>query len=134
MKNSLEWVIILTDKYQQSRDFYKDTLGLEAVREVKEEEFTQFKLGNLYFAIYGRSHMEKLVGKERLTNPGTTIFTFTESDDIDKQYKELKSKGVEFIIPPTTQPWGQRTAYFTDPDGYIWEIQQWVKKSCVILQ
>lgn len=127
LKNCLEWLIILTDTYSLSRTFYKDTLGFEVIREVVNEEFTQFKLGSLFFAIYGRNQMEKLLGKEKLTKPGTTIFTFTESENIDNQYEELKTKGVEFIIPPTTQSWGQRTAYFSDPDGYIWEIQQWIK-------
>lgn len=124
---SLEWLIVLTDKYQESRAFYKDILGFEIVRETPEEEFTQFKLGNQFFAIYGRSQMEKLVGKQYLANPGSTIFTFSETDNIDNQFEELKAKGVNFIVPPATQPWGQRTAYFTDPDGYIWEIQQWIK-------
>jgi len=26
-----------------------------------------------------------------------------------------------------TQAWGQRTAYFGDPDGHLWEIQEWIK-------
>ncbi len=37
-------------------------------------------------------------------------------------------KKMRLIKPPMTQPWGQRTAYSTDPDGHIWELQQWVKK------
>ncbi|OGK16313.1 hypothetical protein A2774_05215 [Candidatus Roizmanbacteria bacterium RIFCSPHIGHO2_01_FULL_39_12c] len=127
--NKIEWIIIVTEKYQESRKFYRDILDFKIVRESVNEEFTQFKLGNLYFATYGRKQVEKLVGKKYLSNVGSTIFTFAETDNIDKQYDELKTKGVRFIIPPTTQPWGQRTAYFLDPDGYIWEIQQWVKKT-----
>ena len=127
--NKIEWIIIVTEKYQESRKFYRDILDFKIVRESVNEEFTQFKLGNLYFATYGRKQVEKLVGKKYVSNVGSTIFTFAETDNIDKQYDELKTKGVRFIIPPTTQPWGQRTAYFLDPDGYIWEIQQWVKKT-----
>lgn len=124
---NIEWIIILTDKYLESRKFYRQILGFELIRETSVEEFTQFKVGDLFFAIYGRSKMEKLVGKKYLSKPGSTIFTFKQTGNIDKQYKEMIMKGVNFIIPPTTQPWGQRTAYFTDPDGYIWEIQQWIK-------
>ena len=28
------------------------------------------------------------------------------------------------LKPPTTQPWGLRTAYFADPEGNLWEINQ----------
>jgi catechol 2,3-dioxygenase-like lactoylglutathione lyase family enzyme len=32
-----------------------------------------------------------------------------DADDIYKTYEELKSRGVEFKGPPTTQPWGTAT-------------------------
>lgn len=127
MNNKIGWLIVMTDKYSESRKFYRDILEFKIVRETSNEEFTQFKLDDMFFAIYGRSQLEKLIGKKYLSNPGSTIFTFQETNNIDKQYKELQAKGVTFIIPPATQSWGQRTAYFTDPDGYIWEIQQWIK-------
>jgi len=47
-------------------------------------------------------------------------------DNTDEAYEALKAKGVQFIKPPTTQPWGQRTAYFKDPDGNLWEISHFV--------
>jgi Glyoxalase/Bleomycin resistance protein/Dioxygenase superfamily len=28
-------------------------------------------------------------------------------DDVDKEYEELKSRGVHFVKPPVTHPWGQ---------------------------
>ena len=38
-------------------------------------------------------------------------------EDIDATYEELKSKGVEFEMTPTKQPWGGTLALFNDPDG-----------------
>ena len=37
-------------------------------------------------------------------------------DDLDKTYKELSSKGVEFTVKPTKEEWGTY-AMFKDPDG-----------------
>lgn len=128
MEQKVEWIILLTDKYQDSYAFYKDTLGFHVEREVAEEEFCQFSLENCFIAIYGRKFVEQLIGKEYLGKSGGAIYTFSESKDIDKQYQDLKGKGVIFIKEPMTQPWGQRTAYFSDPDGHIWEIQQWMNK------
>ncbi|MDH2901601.1 MAG: VOC family protein [archaeon] len=49
-------------------------------------------------------------------------------DDVDKEYKELRRKGANFVKPPTTQTGGWRTAHFEDPDGNLWEISQRPKK------
>jgi predicted enzyme related to lactoylglutathione lyase len=37
-------------------------------------------------------------------------------DDVEYTYKQLSARGVEFVEPPTRQPWGT-FAKFTDPDG-----------------
>jgi len=128
MAHHIEWIILVTDHFKASYTFYKDTLGFTVVRETQKEEFCQFSLEHGFLAIYGRTAMEKLVGKEHIKTAGGAIYTFAESEDIDRQYEDLKRKGVVFLTQPTTQPWGQRTAYFADPDGHIWEIQQWIKK------
>jgi len=47
---------------------------------------------------------------------------------VDREYEELGQKGVHFVKPPTTQPWGQRIAYFEDPEGNLWEISHFPKK------
>ncbi len=63
------------------------------MRELVEEEFAQFKLRDLFLTIYGRSQTAKLLGEKRLTMPGTNIFTFSQTEDIDTQYEELKANG-----------------------------------------
>ncbi|HVO97994.1 MAG TPA: VOC family protein [Bryobacteraceae bacterium] len=56
------------------------------------------------------------------TPPGheTRIGTFTGisflSADVQKTYEEYTSRGVEFVKPPTTEPWGT-SAIFRDVDG-----------------
>jgi predicted enzyme related to lactoylglutathione lyase len=39
-----------------------------------------------------------------------------ECDDVQKTYEELSAKGVEFVMPPKTEPWGT-AAIFKDLDG-----------------
>ncbi len=128
MHHGISWVLLVTDNYQESLAFYRDVLGFKVEREVAEEEFCQFSLSNCYLAMYGRGELKKLLDEKYLGKPGGAIYSFPDSDDIDADVELLKSKGVHFIKDPSTQPWGQRTAYFTDPDGHIWEVQQWLKK------
>jgi len=124
---SIEWIILITEYYDAMKIFYRDTLALPIERDVPEEQFTQFKAVNCSVAIYGKPFVEKLLGRPVTGKPGNTIYSFEESSDVDSDYQQLKNKGVQFMSGPQTQPWGQRTAYFTDPDGNIWEIQQWLK-------
>jgi lactoylglutathione lyase len=127
MKNGISWVLLVTDNYQKSLAFYRDVLHFKIEREVPKEDFCQFSLDNCYLAIFGRTFLEKVLDKKYLSKPGAAIYSFPESDDVDADVTLLKHKGVTFIKEPETQPWGQRTAYFTDPDGHIWEVQQWMK-------
>lgn len=39
-----------------------------------------------------------------------------EVDDVEKTYRELAERGVEFVQPPKQEPWGT-SAIFKDPDG-----------------
>ena len=38
------------------------------------------------------------------------------ADDVERTYKELSAKGVEFMQPPKTEPWGT-SAIFKDSEG-----------------
>ncbi|MBP7774382.1 VOC family protein [Candidatus Woesebacteria bacterium] len=126
MNSGVAWIILITDNYLASRSFYADTLSFPVEREVTADEFCQFLLPNCRLAIYGRAHAQKLLTTQRLGAAGGAIYSFPESENIDLDYQNLLTKGVHFIAQPNTQPWGQRTAYFTDPDGHIWELQQWM--------
>jgi predicted enzyme related to lactoylglutathione lyase len=46
---------------------------------------------------------------------GFSNITFA-CDDVEKTYRELKERGVEFVEPPKKEPWGIY-ALFKDPDG-----------------
>lgn len=126
--NTVEWIILITGRYGAMKTFYRDVLKFPIERDVPEEEFTQFKAENCFIAVYGKRFVEKLLGPGHVGSPGGAIYTLGESGDVDLLYQQLQANGVQFIDKPKTQPWGQRTAYFTDPDGNIWEIQQWIKK------
>ena len=42
-------------------------------------------------------------------------------DDVEKTYRELSERGVEFIQPPKKESWGT-SAVFKDPDGNLFII------------
>jgi len=67
-------------------------------------------------------------GTELALEPkGKEIDIFMLVDDVDKEYQDLKQKGVSFVTEPKDQPWGGRTAMFADLDGNKFIIESFKK-------
>ena len=49
---------------------------------------------------------------------GAFILDF-QADDADAEYPRIAALGVEWVMPPTTQPWGNRSMVFRDPAGNL---------------
>jgi predicted enzyme related to lactoylglutathione lyase len=41
------------------------------------------------------------------------------ADDVDAEYPRIAALGVGWVMPPTTQPWGNRSMMFRDPAGNL---------------
>jgi predicted enzyme related to lactoylglutathione lyase len=54
------------------------------------------------------------LGPER----GEMILDFV-ADDVEAEYERIKALGVQWVMPPTTQPWGKRSMLFRDPEGHL---------------
>ncbi|MBP5752282.1 MAG: VOC family protein [Treponema sp.] len=112
--------------------FYRDVLGFE----IKEDEDTSnvflVKDGTL-FLLYGRSDFEKMTGTKfsyaDKTNGHFEIALGVENfAAVDKTFDAVVAKGAAAVMPPTTEPWGQRTCYIADPEGNLVEIGSFVKE------
>ena len=127
MISTINATVLFVRNFVACVEFYRDTLGFE-VKDA-DEGFTSFKVGEHEFALMDLSAAAAMISEEviqpKKEGPPRLLFgAFV--DDTDKTYEELKAKGVEFVKSPITQPWGQRTAYFKDPDGNIWEISHFL--------
>ena len=120
----IEATVLFVKDISKAVNFYVEKLGLEKTEE--SEDFANLKVGNSNIALLSPKLVNDLIGK-KITTPGHSALIAVEVEDLDKAYKELKSKSVNFIKEPKMQSWGQYTAYFTDLDGHIWEIFTWKK-------
>jgi uncharacterized glyoxalase superfamily protein PhnB len=55
------------------------------------------------------------------SQPGTLVLDF-EVTDVDAEYERVAALGVEWVMTPTTQPWGNRSMVFKDPDGNLLNV------------
>ena len=40
-------------------------------------------------------------------------------DDVDAEYERIAALGVDWVMPPTDQPWGSCAMIFADPEGNL---------------
>ncbi len=106
--------------------FYRDVLGFE----IKEDENTSnvylIKDGTL-FLLYGRNDFEKMTSRKyeyiKGLNGHFEIALYVDTfPEVDKAYADAIAKGAVSVLPPETEPWGQRTCYIADPEGNLIEI------------
>lgn len=105
--------------------FYRDVIGLEV--KDRDAHSAGFSLGGQYFLLLEVSAGADLISEKPLDlkiNGGPRGFLAVGVEDVDAAYKTLTAKGVTFLRPPADQSWGLRTAYFADPEGNVWEINQ----------
>lgn len=105
--------------------FYRDMLGLQVTESTPE--LASFQMENVYFLLLEATAAAHMIGEEAdalKIGGGPRMLLAAGVENVDAAYEALKAKGVRMLNPPTSQPWGLRTAYFADPEGNPWEINQ----------
>lgn len=125
MKPQIALVTILTDFVPNMLAFYRDVLGFQVKSNLGE--YVELENEGVRFAICDREIMEKATDDEiYIYAPHGQAFELAfpcdTPEDVDATYTRIIAGGGKAIKSPTTMPWGQRTAFFADPDGYIHEI------------
>lgn len=103
--------------------FYRDTLGLQLT--FSDANSHAFRLEDQDFVLLDVAAAAQMISEEAIAlHKGVAhrVLLCAGVEDVDATYKALTAKGVAFIKPPKSQPWGRRTAYFADPEGNLWEL------------
>lgn len=111
--------------------FYRDVLGFEIKDDENAQNVMLEKDGTL-FMLYRRTDFEKMTSSrfnyaEKINGHFEVALSVENFAAVDKTFAEVVSKGAKPVMPPTTEPWGQRTCYIADPDGNLIEIGSFVK-------
>ena len=125
MFRSIAATVLFVKDVAKCMTFYRDTLGLEVTE--SDPDHVAVHMENVYFLLLEVSTAAHMISEEELElkiEGGPRGLLAASVENIDATYEALKSKGVTFLRPPTDQPWGLRTAYFADPEGNLWEINQ----------
>lgn len=120
----------------EALEFYTTKLGMEVRADVTVAEMGNFRwlavgpagqpdVGIVLMAIPGEPVLDADTAAEvrELTGKGMTGTVFLVTDDCQGSYEELQARGLEFVEPPTRQPYGIDAA-FRDPSGNNFRLTQ----------
>lgn len=106
--------------------FYRDGLGWPTNFE-PEHGIAFFKTAGTVFALYPIDKMaEELPDPDFKPAPGScgivTAHNVHTREEVDAIIKQAESAGATVKKEPSETFWGGYSGYFSDPDGYLWEI------------
>jgi len=129
MSSKITHAVLYANDFKKLFQFYKELMAFP-VSAGEQEDFAEFTTEQVTLAILGPSVVNQLLGSEASKAVGRAKSHLSLSvDNVDEMYNALQSKGAKFLKEPTTQPWGQRTAFLSDPEGNLWEIYSWVQQA-----
>ena len=122
---------IMVDDMAVMVRFYRDVLGFE----IKEEENTSnvfLEKDGTLFLLYRKSDFEKMTEKKFSYVTGINghfeiALSVSNYAEVDETFLTVTGAGARVVMPPTTEPWGQRTCYVADPEGNLIEIGSFIK-------
>lgn len=115
--------VLFVDDLDRCTRFYRDLLGFEVT--FTDDVSVAFRVEDHDFVLLKVAAAVDMVGEEALSldqAAGHRVLLCAEVENVQAAYQSLTSKGIAFIKPPKDQSWGRCTAYFTDPEGNLWEL------------
>lgn len=108
---------LITDRVSDLVQFYEKVTTLAAVRHT--EDFAELRLPSCTLAI-ASTRTTPLFGSGLFASAHnrSTIIEFRVAH-VDATFERLRTFVREFVMEPTTMPWGNRSLLFRDPDGNL---------------
>ena len=115
----LTYVIVLCYDLVRMKAFYRDLFAFPVDSE--SETSLALRAGSVLLGLRLRTRDYDGRGV-RPEVPGVQLAFRVSPAEVDQCYAQLVAKGVTIVDPPTNQPRGHRTVYFTDPEGNVLEV------------
>lgn len=109
-------ICLITNNVPAMARFYTEILGVIAEG---DDVHVELKTEGAAIAIFSTKGMENMAPNS-MQGRGCGSFTIGFNvKNVDLEYERLKELGIEFVMLPTTHPWGWRSFFFRDPDRNI---------------
>lgn len=125
MNQKLTHIALVVNDYDEAIQFYTETLNFRLIEDTTLSESKRWVMvappGNgdccLLLAKAANDEQAGRVGNQT----GGRVFLFLYTDDLKRDYANMKSKGVTFVREPVIETWGT-VAVFKDLYGNLWDL------------
>ena len=130
MIQTIVHIALVVNDYDEAIEFYTKKLHFELVEDTYQPEQNKRWVvvsppgsngTTILLAKVSKKIQEPFIGNQA----GGRVFLFLGTDDFDRDYSEMISKGVEFVRPPKEQEYG-KVAVFKDLYGNLWDLIEFV--------
>ncbi|HEX4142019.1 MAG TPA: VOC family protein [Pirellulales bacterium] len=111
---------------ERSLRFYRDGLGFSTTRRA-DSGIIFFQTTGTCLALYPYDRLAKdvsdqfLVPKSKFTGI-TLAHNVRTKEEVAQVLEQAERAGGKIEKPAQTADWGGTSGYFSDPDGYLWEV------------
>jgi catechol 2,3-dioxygenase-like lactoylglutathione lyase family enzyme len=128
MKQSIGYVALVVQDYDEAIKFYVDTLGFRLIEDMFiEVQNKRWVLVAPPGSTETRLLLARAVGAEQSSRIGNQtggrVFLFLHTDDFWRDFHAFKRKGVVFVRDPQEESYGT-VAVFRDLYGNLWDLLQ----------
>lgn len=123
MKPRISMITLGVSDIQRSIEFYERGLGFPRMDSPPEVAF--FTLNGTWLGLYGRDALaeDAQVGAASGGFAGFSLaHNVSSEDEVDQVMSQAASAGAVVTKSARKTDWGGYAGYFSDPDGYLWEI------------
>ena len=123
MKPKISIITLAVSDIERSTSFYRDGLGLPTYGNFTGITF--FELSGTWLALYAQ---DQLAGDDQVDPQGSGFRRFTlahnvsSKEEVDRVMEEARKAGALVQKPAKDMDWGGYSGYFSDPDGFLWEV------------
>ncbi len=123
MEQRISIVTLGVSNLSRSREFY-EALGWRRSM-AASEGIVFFQAGGMALALYPREEL----AKDATVSPDgqgfrsvTLAYNARTRAEVDSVVQEAKTAGANILKPAQEAFWGGYSGYFSDPDGFLWEV------------
>lgn len=107
---------IVTHDVSRLTLFYREVTGMIPRG---DDRYVEFHGPELALAISSQYMIDRYGAGAATAQANHSMVLDFEVADVDQEHARLKGFVREFVLEPTTQPWGNRSMLFRDPDGNL---------------
>ena len=123
MENRISFITLAVADLARSRGFYRDSLGWQPMLDT--DDVVMFAVADkVVLSLWDARAFAEEVGyvPELGRAPITLAHNMPTRDGVDEVLATARSAGAPEVNAAVQRDWGGYSGYFSDPDGYRWEV------------